>query len=52
MLDRLKDLWKTHKKLCVTGIAVVIAAGAYVIAGLDIPVDTIVDKICTLSGWC
>ena len=52
MLDRLKDLWKTHKKLCVTGIAVVIAAGAYVVGGFDVSVDTIVDKVCSLFGGC
>lgn len=52
MKDRFKKLWETNKKLCVTGVAVVIVAGAYVLGGFELSLDTVVEKACSLIGGC
>lgn len=52
MLERLKALWQTKRKLCITGIAVVVAGVSYVVIGADVDIAELTDKICGLFGGC
>jgi hypothetical protein len=52
MLERLKGLWSTHRKLCYLGIAFVISVASYVVLGQEVEPQVIVDKGCELVGGC
>lgn len=52
MLERLKGLWTTHKKLCYLGIAFVISVLGWVVLGQDIDPNGLVNQACQYSGDC
>lgn len=52
MKERALELWKTHKKLCITGGAVVASALLYIFGGFEVAYEVIVEKTCGILGGC
>lgn len=49
-MDKLKEFFKKHKKLCVTGIVAIVCLVVYLIKGEDMDSDSLINQICNLIG--
>lgn len=51
-MDKLKEYFKTHKKICILVVVAVIGVIVYCTTGQDIDENAITDQACALFGGC